>query len=463
MGTEDETVNAVVPMKPRDDALSLRSPPHNFEAEVQLLGAILANNKAYDKIADFLRPDHFTDPRHARIFDAVAKLISRGQLASAVTLKNFFEQDATLTEIGGPTYLGKLAAAAVTIINIAEHGRIVHDLYLRRQLIGIGEDIVNRAYAHDLETAALDQIHQAEGELLKLATDDSASGVVSARQVREAIVGELREPLPCVSTGFPRLDAILGGGLTARKCYCMTGRKKSAKTLWGGSISANLNRARVRHGYIAAEMGPERIEQRNIAAEMGFNSLAFVDGKYRDDPRFAARVAETAIATPDDARFINARGLTFDRFKRDVLQLARIHKVKGVIVDYLQLIRGNLGREKTEAQHLLDVAQWMHDQAEALKIWFLVLAQMNQEGNVRGGEGVRLAFDLVVESKRDQGGKGTGIWLEMMDTRDTRWRDAGDEAHPAFLIDEKIGPRLIEQPDEQEAANIAREEAGRLM
>ena len=129
----------VSPLKTRDDdALTLRSPPHNFEAEIQLLGAILSNNRAFERVADFLRPEHFADARHARIFEACGKLINRGQLASAVTLKNYFEQDSTLSEIGGPTYLGKLAAAAVTIINAAEHGRIVHDLFLRRQLIGLG-------------------------------------------------------------------------------------------------------------------------------------------------------------------------------------------------------------------------------------------------------------------------------------------------------------------------------------
>ena len=77
--------NNVSPLKRDDDALSLRSPPHNFEAEVQLLGAILSNNRAFDRVIDFLRPEHFADDRHARIFEACSKLIGRGQLASATT------------------------------------------------------------------------------------------------------------------------------------------------------------------------------------------------------------------------------------------------------------------------------------------------------------------------------------------------------------------------------------------
>src|SRR5215469_2887329 len=94
----------VSPLKTRDeDALSLRSPPHNHEAEVQLLGAILSNPRAFEKVADFLQSAHFTDPRHARIYEACAKLINSGHIPTQTTLKNYFEQDATLAEIGGPS------------------------------------------------------------------------------------------------------------------------------------------------------------------------------------------------------------------------------------------------------------------------------------------------------------------------------------------------------------------------
>jgi replicative DNA helicase len=83
------------------DVPALRTPPHNFEAEMALLGALLANNKAFDKVAEFLRTEHFADERHGRIYEACSKLISRGTVANPVTLKNYFEQDDSLAEIGG--------------------------------------------------------------------------------------------------------------------------------------------------------------------------------------------------------------------------------------------------------------------------------------------------------------------------------------------------------------------------
>src|SRR5262244_210179 len=129
------------------DALPFRSAPHNLEAEQALLGAILINNEAHDRVSDFLEPHHFYDPLHQQIYETAAKLIASGKQATPITLKTFFETaepiDATLTV---PQYLGRLAANAATIINARDYGRTIHDLAVRRGLILIGEDLVNIAY-----------------------------------------------------------------------------------------------------------------------------------------------------------------------------------------------------------------------------------------------------------------------------------------------------------------------------
>src|SRR5690349_5635828 len=135
--------------------------PQNLEAEKALLGAIFVNNQAYDRISDFLRNEHFALPQHGRIFQACGVLIERGQIADPVTLRNFFQQDESLADIGGPAYLAELAASAVTIINTIEYGRIIYDLFLRRQLITLGEDVVNGAYDAEVEVTAANQIEAA--------------------------------------------------------------------------------------------------------------------------------------------------------------------------------------------------------------------------------------------------------------------------------------------------------------
>ncbi|MCW8969691.1 MAG: replicative DNA helicase, partial [Rhodospirillales bacterium] len=148
MTSSNSTVTPIAPLEDRSSASSaFRTPPHNYEAEKALLGAIFANNQAYEKVSEFLRPEHFADPVHGDIYAACSTLIERQQLANPVTLKNLFERNETLSEVGGIRYLSELAESAVTIINAGEYGRIVYDLYLKRQLINLGEEVVNEAFS----------------------------------------------------------------------------------------------------------------------------------------------------------------------------------------------------------------------------------------------------------------------------------------------------------------------------
>src|ERR1700731_3071389 len=151
-------------------------PPANIEAEQALLGAILVNNTAHSRVAEFLMPEHFGNAVHGRIYAAIGKLVERGQIANPVTLKNLFDQDGALAEIGGAAYLVRLAASVVTIINTEDYGRTIHDLYLRRQLITLGEDVVNEAHRHDLDRGAEQQIEIAEKRLFELAESGQLEG-----------------------------------------------------------------------------------------------------------------------------------------------------------------------------------------------------------------------------------------------------------------------------------------------
>ena len=141
-----------------DDSLSYRTAPHNLEAEQALLGAILVNNEAAQKVQGFLDTDHFYEPVHGRIFEAVLKLIDKTQIADPVKLKPYFENDEALADVGGAQYLVRLAASAATIINAEDYGRTIYDLALRRQIINIGEEMVNTAYNSEIDQEAAGQI-----------------------------------------------------------------------------------------------------------------------------------------------------------------------------------------------------------------------------------------------------------------------------------------------------------------
>src|SRR5437763_17212902 len=163
-GMETKMTSRVTALREPNPEL-LRTPPYNTEAEQALLGAILINNTAYYRVCEFLQPEHFGNAVHGRIFAAIGKLLGRGQIANPVTLKNLFGQDGQLTEIGGAQYLARLAGAAAAIINAEDYGRAVHDLILGRELIGLGEDVVNDAFRQDADDSRLAQVGLVEQEV----------------------------------------------------------------------------------------------------------------------------------------------------------------------------------------------------------------------------------------------------------------------------------------------------------
>ena len=234
--------------------LSQRLPPSNLQAEQALLGALLANNKAYERVSEFLVPEHFADPLHGRIFQAIARRIEAGQLADAVTLKAEFEHSGVLEEVGGTAYLAQLLTAMVGIINAGEYGRAIYDAWLRRQLIDIGETVVNHAFGADPELDGTKQIEAAEQQLFDLATDGGTSGgfVTFERALTEAIQGAERAfrrsgSVSGLSTGLRDLDAKMGG-LHPSDLLILAGRPGMGKTALATKIAFGAARALMRGG-----------------------------------------------------------------------------------------------------------------------------------------------------------------------------------------------------------------------
>src|ERR1700735_4593142 len=135
------TIEQFAQRQAQPEQRAYRTPPQNLEAEQALLGAVLINNDAFDRVSDFLKPEHFAHELHRRIFEIVGQLIRAGKLASPITIKTFLGEH----DLGGvtvPQYLSRLVAEATTIINAKDYGRTIHDLAQRRELIKIGEDVV---------------------------------------------------------------------------------------------------------------------------------------------------------------------------------------------------------------------------------------------------------------------------------------------------------------------------------
>ena len=156
------------------DIQSPETMPHSVEAEQQLLGAVLTNNDVYDRIASIIGPQHFYDPVHARIFEIAAARIAKNALASPVTLKAFMEDDSGLKELGGPAYLARLAANAISAFAVRDYAQMVYDLAIRRELIGLGREISEKAARVEVSSEPREQIVEAEQMLYKLSEQGRA-------------------------------------------------------------------------------------------------------------------------------------------------------------------------------------------------------------------------------------------------------------------------------------------------
>lgn len=173
MAIADSTICKVIPPT---QALDYRVAPHNIEAEQALLGAILVNNEAFYRVSDFLEAADLFEPIHAQIFDIAGSLIRGTKTATPVTLKTFLPADLDIGGMNGAQYLARLAAEATTIINAQDYGRTIYDLALRRDLIGIGEDMVNVADDAPVDFAPRAQIEDAERRLFELAETGKYDG-----------------------------------------------------------------------------------------------------------------------------------------------------------------------------------------------------------------------------------------------------------------------------------------------
>jgi len=389
----ENALSKVTPLREGD--AGYRSPPHNLEAEQALLAAILVNNSAFHKVAEFLRPEHFAQPVHGRIFAAIEKLMERGQIANPVTLANYFEQDGALQEIGGAQYLVRLAASVVTIINAQDYGRTIYDCFLRRQLIAIGEDVVNDAFAFDLERNALQQIETAEQHLFDLATSGQYEGgfqhfheaMTEAVLMAEAAFKRSGKTTG-VATGFTDLDKLLGG-LHPSDLVIVAGRPSMGKT----ALATNIGFHAARNfrpkdeggaedgavvGFFSLEMSAEQLATRILAEESGVPSHEIRQGKVSNEGfdkfvQASQRLASVPFFIDDTP------ALTISGLRTRARRLKRQRGLGLVIVDYLQLIRGHeSGGFENRVQEISEITRGLKALAKELEVPVLALSQLSR-------------------------------------------------------------------------------------
>jgi replicative DNA helicase len=379
--------------------LSQRLPPSNLQAEQALLGALLANNKAYERVSEFLSDQHFADPIHGRIYQAIVRRIEAGQLADAVTLKAEFEHAGILDEVGGTAYLTQLLTAMVGIINAGEYGRVVYDTWLRRQLIDLGETVVNNAFGADAELDGSGQIEAAEQALFQLAADGGSGGgfIAFERALTDAIIGAERAfrqqgGVSGLTTGLRDLDSKMGG-MHPSDLLILAGRPGMGKTALATKIAfgaakalqaeARLNDpnaiAKQSVAIFSLEMSAEQLATRLLSEEARISGDRIRRGEIgqKDFDKFV-QVSREIASLP--IQIDDTPAITMSALRTRCRRLKRTKGLALVIVDYLQLMRPAAGtKPESRVLEISMITQGLKALAKELAIPVMALSQLSRQ------------------------------------------------------------------------------------
>jgi replicative DNA helicase len=379
--------------------LSQRLPPSNLQAEQALLGALLANNKAYERVSEFLAPEHFADAIHGRIFQAIVRRVEAGQLADAVTLKAEFEHAGILDEVGGTAYLTQLLTAMVGIINAGDYGRAIYDTWLRRQLIEVGETVVNNAFGADAELDGPQQIEYAEQTLFQLAAEGGSGGgfISFERALTDAILGAERAfrqtgTVSGLSTGLRDLDSKMGG-MHPSDLLIIAGRPGMGKTALATKIAFGAAKALQAQARLTDPNGVPKAAVAIFSLEMSSEQLA--TRLLSEEARISGdRIRRGDIGQKDFDKFVQVSreiaslpiqiddtpAITMSALRTRCRRLKRTKGLALVVVDYLQLMRPAAGtKPENRVLEISMITQGLKALAKEMEVPVIALSQLSRQ------------------------------------------------------------------------------------
>ncbi|EEQ95156.1 replicative DNA helicase [Brucella intermedia] len=381
------------------DAL-YREAPHNIEAEQALLGAILINNDAFYRVSDFLKPTHFFEPLHRRIYEITTDLIRVGKMANPVTMKTFLPTEGKVGDLTIFQYVTRLATEAVTIINAEDYGRAIYDLATRRALIGIGEDMVNVAYDAPVDMAPQEQIEDAERRLFELAETGRYDGgflpfkdaVTTAVDMANAAF--MRDGhLSGVSTGIHSLDAKMGG-LQPSDLIILAGRPGMGKTSLATNIAFNIANAYEGEqqadgsmkavnggvvGFFSLEMSAEQLATRIISEQTEVSSSKIRRGDITETD-FEKLVACSQVMQKIPLYIDQTGGISIAQLAARARRLKRQRGLDVLVIDYVQLMTGSSkASAQNRVQEITEITTGLKALGKELNVPIIALSQLSRQ------------------------------------------------------------------------------------
>ena len=376
--------------------------PSNLEAEQALLGSILVNNDIIDEVSSIVSSSIFYDPAHIKIYEVIENLNNKGMIANPITLKNFFEKDNMLNEVGGTEYLVKLTRFSSSSKQAIDYARIIHEMYLRRELIMISDKLSSDTLNSSQDQNAEKIIESTEKSLFDLAErgtfsqsflkfnqalDQTIEMATVAMQNDQGIVG--------VPTGLTDLDEKLGG-LHKSDLIILAGRPSMGKTALATNIAYNAAQNILKRqekssiAFFSLEMSSEQLSTRILSEQARIKSDDIRRGKVTEEE--INRYIETSRNIYNLPLYIDETpAITIATLSNRARRIKRLFGLNLIVVDYIQLMRSNLNKNEGRVQEISEITQGLKALAKELSVPVLALSQLSRAVEQRDDKQPQLA------------------------------------------------------------------------
>jgi len=377
--------------------------PCNIEAEQTLIGSVLVSNEIYDEISSIVNANKFFDPIHKKIYETIENLIAKGLLANPITLKNYFENNEGLKELGGQEYLIKITKFSTSVKQAIDYANVVHEMHVRRELIKISESVLNDAVNdRDVTSTGEEMIQSAEKSLFDLAEkghfnrsflkfENALKQTIemarSAYQNEEGLVG--------VPTGLTDLDSRLGG-LHKQDLVIIAGRPSMGKTALATNIAFNAAKniqkkeRKSTIAFFSLEMSSEQLSTRILSEQSRIRSNDIRRGKVSE--KEFDQFIETSRNIHDLPLYIDETpAITISAIRNRARRIKRLFGLELVVVDYIQLMRSGNVRNEGRVQEISEITQGLKALAKELDVPVLALSQLSRAVEQRDDKKPQLA------------------------------------------------------------------------
>ena len=363
--------------------------PSNLEAEQALIGSVLVNNDIIDEISNIINSNKFFDPIHKKIYETIENLNNKGVIANPITLKNYFENDSGLEEVGGVDYLIKLTRFSSSSKQAVDYAKLIHEMYVKRELISISENIYSESQDEEVDKTGENIIEDAEKSLFDLAergnfsqsflkfnqaVDQTIEMATLAMKNDQGIVG--------VPTGLTDLDEKLGG-LHKSDLVIIAGRPSMGKTALATNIAYYAakkiqdNNEKSSVAFFSLEMSSEQLSTRILSEQARIKSNDIRRGKASEEE--LNRYIETSRNIYELPLYIDETpAITISTLSNRARRIKRLFGLNLIVVDYIQLMRTSSKRYDGRVQEISEITQGLKALAKELSVPVLALSQLSR-------------------------------------------------------------------------------------